>query len=77
MVDIIKIKKSLENSGILIDGVSETVKHQIKKQEGRFLGMLLVTLGASVLGNMLSGKGAVRAGKCVLRAGGYNTDKNF
>ena len=44
----------------LIDGVNETVKHEIKKQEGGFLGMLLGTLGASILGNMLTGKGAMR-----------------
>ena len=44
MDDIIRIIKSLENPGILIDGVSQTVKHEIKKQERRFLGMLLETL---------------------------------
>ena len=41
--------KSLENSGVLIDGVSETVKHEIKQQEGGFLGMLLGTLGVLML----------------------------
>ena len=55
MDDIVKIIKSLENSGILIDGVSETVKHEIKKQEGGFLGMLLGVLVDSMLGNMLTG----------------------
>ena len=66
MDDIIRILKSLENSVVLIGGVSETVKCQIKKQEGGFLGMLLGTLGASMLGNMLTEKGPVRAGR------GYN-----
>ena len=43
MNDIIKIIKTLENSGALIDGLSETVKHEIKKQDGGFLGVLLGT----------------------------------
>ena len=47
MNDIIKIIKSLEDSGVLIDGVTETVKHEIKKQEGGFLGALLAPLAAS------------------------------
>ena len=49
MHDIIEIIKSLENSSLLIDGVSEIVKHKIGKQKGRFIGMLLGTLGASML----------------------------
>ena len=57
MGDIIKIIKSLENSGVLIDGVSETVKLEIKRQEGRFIGMLLGTSGAAMLGNTLIEKG--------------------
>ena len=57
MGDIIKIIKSLENSGVLIDGVSETVKLEIKRQEGRFIGMLLGTSGAAMLGNVLIEKG--------------------
>ena len=59
MDDIIRIIKSLENSNVLIDGVSKTVKHKIKKQEDGF----------SMLGNMLFGKTVVRAGKSVVRAG--------
>ena len=43
MGDIIRIIKSLENYGLLIDGASEIVKHEVKKQEGEFLGMLLAT----------------------------------
>ena len=61
--------ESLENLGLLIDGVRKTLKNEIKKQEGRFLGMLLGTLKASVLGNMLTGKGVMRAGKGIIRVG--------
>ena len=69
MGDISRIIKLLEKVGVLIDGVSETVKHEIKKQEGGFLCMLLGTLGASVSGNMLTGeKGVLRVGKGVERA---------
>ena len=65
--------KSLEHLGRLIDGVSQTLKYEIKKQEGGFPGILLGTLGASVLGNMLTRKGVLRAEKGVLRARrGYN-----
>ena len=72
MEDIIRIIKSLENSGVLIDEVSKIVKHEIKRQEGRFLGILLVILGVSTLGNMLTGKTVMRAGT------GYNNmNKNL
>ena len=57
-------------NNILLDWVSETVKHEIKKQEEEFLDILLGTLGASKLGIMLTVKGAVRVGNDVLRAGG-------
>ena len=56
------VVKSLENSGLLLEGVCETIKNEAKEQKGRFLSMLLGTLGASLLGNMLAGKGIVRAG---------------
>ena len=56
---IIRIVKLLENLNALTDGVSETVKLRIKEQEGGFLGMLLGTLGASMFGNMLTGKGLI------------------
>ena len=69
MDDIIRIIKSLENSGILIDGVSETVRHEIKKKEGGFFVMLLGTLNVSLLEYMLIGKGVMRAWKGVVRAG--------
>ena len=62
MNDIIKIVKSLEDSGVLLKCVSETIKHEVKQQREGFLSMLLGTLGASLLGNLLSGgKGAIRA----------------
>ena len=57
-------------NNILLDWVSETVKHEIKKQEEKFLDILLGTLGASKLGIILTVKGAVRVGNDVLRAGG-------
>ena len=62
MNDILKIVKSLENSGFLLKGVSETIQHEAKEQRGGFLSMLLGTLGASLLGDILSGKGVIRAG---------------
>ena len=61
MDDTIEIIISLENSGILIDGVYETVKNQIKEENSGFRGMLLGTLIASILGNMLIGKDVIRA----------------
>ena len=64
MNDSIKIIKALENSGILLKGVSKTIKNETKEQKGGFLSMLLGTLGASLLGNLLTGgKGIVRAGE--------------
>ena len=63
MNDIIKIIEALENSGILLKGVTKTIENETKGQRGGFLGMLLRTLGASLLGNLLSGKGLARAGE--------------
>lgn len=60
--------KVTENSGVLIAGSTEAVKHEIKKDKVYF-GMLLGTLGASMLGNMLTGKGVMRVRKEVMRAG--------
>ena len=62
MNDMLKIVKSLEDSSVLLKGVSETVKNEAKEQKGGFLSMLLGTLGACLRGNMLAGKGAIRAG---------------
>ena len=61
--DIFKIVKSLEDSGLLLEGVSKTIKNEPKEQNRGFLGMLLGTLGASLLGSMLEGKGVIRAGE--------------
>ena len=56
MNDVIKIVQALEESNILLKGVTETVKNERKEQKGGFLSMLLGTLGASLLGNVLTGK---------------------
>ena len=70
MKDIMKIIEALENSGILLKGVSKTIKNGTKEQRGGFLSILLGTLGASLLGNLLTGgKGIVRAGDGIVRAG--------
>ena len=73
MDDILKIVKSLENCGLLLKGVSETIQHEAKEQRGGFLSMLLGTLGASLLGDILSkglyGKGVIRAGEGTIRVG--------
>ena len=70
MDDIIKIIKALENSGILLKGISKAIKNETKEQKGGFLSMLLGTLGASLLGNLLTGgKGIMRAGDGIVREG--------
>ena len=78
MDDILKIVKSLANSGLLLKGVSETIQHEPKEQRGGFLSMLLGTLGASLLDDILSkglsGKGVIRAGEGTIRAG-YGSKK--
>ena len=61
MEDIMKIVKSLEQSGLLIQGVTETFKLETKEQRGRFLPMLLGKLASSVLGNALIGRRVIRA----------------
>ena len=63
MNDIMKIIEALENSGILLKRVSKTTENETKEQRGGFLSMLLGTLGASLLGNLLTGKGIMRAGE--------------
>ena len=68
--DIIKIIEALENSDILLKGVTKTIENETKEQRGGFLSMLLGTLGASLLENLLTGgKGIVRAGEGIVRAG--------
>ena len=69
MQDLLKIVKSLEDSGLLLDGITKTVKNEVKEQKGGFRSMLLGTLGTSLLGNMLAGRGVIRAGEGTIRAG--------
>ena len=75
MNDIIKIVQALEDSNTLLKGLTNTIRNETKEQKGRFLSMLLGTLGASLLGNLLAGKGIARAGaennkgKEIVRAG--------
>ena len=65
MNGIMKIIEALENSGILLKGVSKTIENETKEQRAGLLG----TLGASLLGNLLTGgKGITRAGKGIVRA---------
>ena len=84
--DIIKIVKSLEDSGLLLKGVTETIQIEVKEEKGGFLSMLLGTLGANSLGNLLTGvevnrarkgRGINRAGERVLRAGYGNNKTDF
>ena len=88
MDDFIKIVKSLEDSGLLSKGITESVQNEIKAEKGGFLSMILGTLGASLLGNLLTGKGPFyarkrvnkkgkrihRAGEGIVRAGEGNMD---
>ena len=75
MNDIMKIVQALEDSNILLQGVTKTIKNKTKEQKGGFLSKLLGTLGASLLGNLLAGKGIVIPGlgnkkeKGIVRAG--------
>ena len=73
MEDIIKVVKSLEDSGLLLKGFCEAIQ---KKQKGGFLSILLGTSGASLLGNILAGKGMNKAGKGFLTAGYGSSIKN-
>ena len=80
MEDIIKIVISLEDSGSLLKGVSETIQNEEKDQKRGFISMLLGTLGAILLGNMLAGKGINRAVEGKTRAGywsRFNTASSF
>ena len=84
MNDTMKIIQALEDSNILFKGVTKTIKDETKEQNGGFLSMLLGTLGASLLGNLLTGKGIERVGsgyhskkgKGIVRAGYGNHSKN-
>ena len=78
MQDLLKIVKSLEDSGILLHGITETVKDEVKEQKRGFLSMLLATLGASLHGDLLtknlSDRGVTRAGEGTIRVG-YGSKK--
>ena len=73
MQDLLKIVKLLEESHILLDAITETVKYEVKNKKAGFLSMLLGTLRASLLGDLLtkhlSGRGVIRAGEGTVRAG--------
>ena len=75
--DIMKIVQALEDSHILLKGVTKTIKNETKEQIGGFLSMLLGTLGAFLLGNLLSGKGTLRAGEGIVRVGYDSSVKKF
>ena len=75
--DIIKVINSLEDSGVLIDGVTETVKHEIKRQEGGFLGALLAPLAASLLQPVISSVLKDLSGRGVRGTGRRYMDGNF
>ena len=68
MNDIIKIFKSLEESSLLVKRVSKTIKNEAKEQKGGFLGMLLVILRASLLGDLLTGKVTIAADEGTIKA---------
>ena len=82
MNDIMKIVHAIEDSNILLKGVTKIIKNKTKEQKVEFLSMLLGSLGASLLGNMLTGKRIVRAGsgnkkeKGIVRTG-YGKEWNF
>ena len=67
--DLIKIVKSLEDSGLLLESVTKSVQNEVKEQKEGFLSMFLGTLGASLLGNFLTGKGINKKSKGTIRAG--------
>ena len=69
MNHIMKIVKSLEESGFLIKGISETTKNEVKEQKEGFLGMLVDTLDPNLLGNLLTDKDTIKAGEGTIRAG--------
>ena len=76
--DLLKIKRSLEDSGLLLAGITETVKNEVKEQKGGFLSMFLGTLGPSLLGDLLtkslSGKEVTRPGEGTIKPG-YGSKK--
>ena len=77
MNNIIKIIKSLEDSNVLIDGIAETVKHEIEKQEDGFLPALLIPLAASLGQSVISSVVKVISGRGVSRGGKGYMNKKF
>ena len=71
-----KIVKSLEDSGLLLRGVSETIRNEAKEQKEKFLSILLGTLGVRLLGNMLAGRGIYIAGDGMIGTG-YGSKNKF
>ena len=69
MEDIMKIVKSIEESILLLQGISETITNETKEQKVGFPSMLLGTLAASMLGSVLTERGVIRAGEGTIRAG--------
>ena len=72
-----KTFQALDSSGILLKGVTEAIENETKEEKGGFLSMSLGTLGASLLGNLLTGKGTVRTGEGTVRAGEGIKKKSF
>ena len=77
MNDIIKIIKLLEDLGLIIDGATETVKHEKKKPKGEFPGALLVSLAASLVQPVVSSVAKCISGGGVRRAAREYIDKNL
>ena len=69
MEETMKVVQSVEDSGLLLKGVSEKIQNESKEQKGGFFSLLLATLGANLLENMRAGKGINRAGEGIIRAG--------
>ena len=69
MKGIMKLVKSFQESGLLIKGISETIRNETKEQKGEFLLMLLGTLAASMLGSTSTGRRVMWAGEGTIRAG--------
>ena len=76
MENISKIVKSLEDSDLLLKGVTETIQNEAKEQKGWFLSLLLGTLGTGLFGNILAGKGMNRAGEGFIRTGYVSSIKS-
>ena len=76
MSDIMKTVKFREESGLFIKGISDTIKNEAKEKKGGFLSMLLGTLGASLLGNLLTGIDTIRVGERTVRTT-FNTTSSY